>query len=69
MPGPQYQAEWRNGRGPCAKLESFSVSPRMFVPADLFHRDGFGEVPRLVNVAATADSNVIGKQLQRDDFD
>ena len=31
----------------------------------LFNRDGFGEVPRLVDVAATGDGGVVGENLER----
>ena len=33
----------------------------------LLHRHAFGEVARLVHIAAARDGNVIGEQLQRDD--
>ena len=31
----------------------------------LLHGDGFGQVARLVDVAAAADGDVVGQQLQR----
>ena len=34
----------------------------------LFHRDALREVARLVYVAAAADGDVVGEQLQRDDL-
>ena len=35
----------------------------------LFHGDGFGEVSGLVYVAATADGDVVGEELQGDDLE
>src|SRR5579859_664958 len=36
---------------------------------ELFDGDGFGEVARLIDVAAAADGDVIGKKLEGDDFE
>ncbi len=35
----------------------------------LFHGNGFGEVAGLVDVAAAADGDVVGEELQGDDFE
>ena len=35
----------------------------------LFDGDGLGEVARLIHVAAAADGDVVGEQLQRNDFE
>ena len=35
----------------------------------LFDGDRFGEIARLIDVAAAADSDVIGEKLERDDFE
>ena len=35
----------------------------------LFDRDALGEIPRLIDVAAAADGDVVGEQLQRHDHD
>src|SRR5438445_3012937 len=35
----------------------------------LFDSDGFGEVARLIDVAAAADGDVVGEKLERDDFE
>ena len=39
------------------------------VAAELLDGDGLGEVAGLVNVAAAADGDVVGQQLQRNDLD
>ena len=36
---------------------------------ELFDSDGFGQVARLVDVAAAAHGDVVGEQLQRNDFE
>ncbi len=34
----------------------------------LFHRDALGQVPRLIDVAASADGYVVGEELEGDYF-
>jgi len=35
----------------------------------LLYGDGFGQIPRLVYVAAAADGYVVGEELEGDDFE
>ena len=48
-----------------AKLGAQHAAP---LPRELFHGYRFGQVARLVYVAATAHRDVIGQQLQRHDL-
>ena len=48
-----------------AKARSWTGNPA----TGLLHRDGFGEVAGLVYVAASADGDVVGEELQRDYFE
>ena len=48
-------------------LEILSSSRKIVI--GLFDGDGFGQVAGLVYVAAAADGDVVGEQLQGDDFD
>src|SRR6185312_13792605 len=42
---------------------------RVPTPGSLFYRDALGEVPRLIDVAAAADGDIVREQLKRDDHD
>ena len=37
--------------------------------SNLFDSDGLGEIAGLIYVAATADGDVIGEKLERNDFE
>ena len=44
-------------------------TPRGLVTSLLFHRDALRQVSGLIDVAAAADGDVIGQQLQRNHFE
>jgi hypothetical protein len=46
-----------------------SRAPRHTRNANLFDGHGFSEVTRLIDIAPAADCDIVGEQLQRDNFD